>query len=634
MALLVLITSLQGVVNRYMSVVEVDRCRNFIRTADTSQVLERDSLVIIIQMQGASTDQCGLITSMGTAGRFEQNTVERVSGDTVFFRYTLLTSYDPNGATQLVTMPQYDVVRTSDVLRPMPWDGNRGGVLALSVRDTLYLDSSITASGSGFRAHEGVAGPSADVMRRMANGAGGTSGAAHVGCGGETSSGSCPAAGQALSYSAGVNWLFMGGGATASGGGIVIIDAPVIVGSGKGIISSDGSRGDGGAAGGALLITASSLINIPELSVRGGDAVNGGGGGGAIRLGTISPLNLNPSAYGGGASQRGSAYDGCSGGLYYNVTINKSTSVFRPASVVYPADTTLCQGASVALEVDGALSAVWMINDDTVATTTSITHVVDTTVTYTVLARYSTSCWDTARVTVTAEPPPTIDLGPDVETCPSIPVTLTAPPGYAEYLWSTGATSPSISTKDSGAYYCTVRTIEGCEGADTVVVHHKATRPLSIIEVPTNDIYIELPTVTAGEISSRVLTLQNNTDTTVTLNFATLSTNVRFSFPLSQFPLTIPARTTRPLTIIGDPVTPGEHSDKALITDPCGDITFFVKVFGRETEWVTRCGVRITSEGELQEALIHDMLGRVVREPLSPGIYHVVTPTWSGLVMR
>lgn len=634
MALLVLITSLQGVVNRYMAVVEVDRCRNFIRIADTSQLLERDSMVIIIQMQGASTDQCGSVTSMGTAGRFEQNTVERVSGDTVFFRYALLTSYDPAGATQLVTMPQYDVVRTSGVLRPTSWDGNMGGVLALSVRDTLYLDSSITASGLGFRPHEGVAGPSADVMRRMANGAGSTSGAAHVGCGGETTSGSCPAAGQALSYSAGVNWLFMGGGATAAGGGIVIIDAPVIVGSGKGIISSDGSTGEGGAAGGALLITSSSLINIPELSVRGGDAVNGGGGGGAIRLGTISPLNLNPSAYGGGMSQRGSQYDGCSGGLYYNVTINKSTSVFRPASVVYPADTTLCQGASVALEVDGALSAVWKINDDTVATTTSITHVADTTVTYTVLAQYSSSCWDTAQVTITAGPTPTIDLGPDVEVCPSVPVTLAAPEGFVDYQWNTGATTRSITTSDSGAYHCVVRNVDGCESTDTVFVHHRATRPLSIVEVPTNDIYIELPTVTAGEISSRVLTIQNNSDTTVTLNAATLSTNVRFSFPLSQFPLTIPARTTRPLTIIGDPVTPGEHSDKALITDPCGDITFFVKVFGRETEWVTRCGVRITSEGELKEALIRDMLGRVVREPLSPGLYHVVTPTWSGLVMR
>ena len=165
-------------------------------------------------------------------------------------------------------------------------------------------------------------------------------------------------------------------------------------------------------------------------------------------------------------------------------------------------------------------------------------------------------------------------------------------------------------------------------------VTHSERRTLSIVEAPTNDIYIEMPTVTAGGITSRTITLVNNADTTTVLGRAVCSSNTIFSIPLAQFPIVVPGRTTRPLTIVGAPTIPGEHSDKVIINDPCGDITFFVKVYAQETHWVTRCGVRITSEGELKGALIRDMLGRVVHEPLSPGLYHVVTDTWNGLVLR
>lgn len=636
LSLIVLLTALQGVINQYHPVVEVDRCRNYILVSDTSHRLDRDSMVIVIQMKGASTDSCGSVASMGMAGRFERNVVERVNGDTIFFRYNLLTSYDPTGSVQVVTMPRYDVVRTSDVLRPKAWDGSTGGVLALNVRDTLYLDSSITASGAGFRAHEGIAGLSPAVSRRYANAGGSTSGGAHVGCGGRVGPQQpCPTNGEAISYSAGVNWIFMGGGGSANGGGIVIIDAPVIIGSGRAVISSDGDDGNGGGAGGALLITASTLINIPELSVRGGASTNGGGGGGgAVRLGTISPLNLNPSSYAGGSSALGTTADGCSGGLYYNVTINESSGVHRPASVVTSPDTSACVGASLLLEVEGALDAVWMIDHDTVATSMQISHRVDSTVRYTVIARYAASCWDTLTVAVAALPPPSIDLGPDVDVCPNTVVTLTAPNGYAQYSWSTGDTTQEITVSDSGIYRCQVMTDDGCEGVDSVRVTYTERRSLSIVEAPTNDIYIAMPTVTAGGITSRTITVVNNADTTTYLGSAVCSANTVFSIPLAQFPIMVPARTTRPLTIVAAPPIPGEHSDKVIINDPCGDITFFVKVYALETEWVTRCGVRITSEGELQGALIRDMLGRIVQEPLSPGIYHVVTDSWQGLVFR
>ncbi|MCB0767105.1 MAG: hypothetical protein KDB95_07850, partial [Flavobacteriales bacterium] len=49
--------------------------------------------------------------------------------------------------------------------------------------------------------------------------------------------------------------------------------------------------------------------------------------------------------------------------------------------------------------------------------------------------------------------PCSIDLGPDTTICQGQSVTLTAPPGFPDYLWSTGATTPSISVSLPGTYW-------------------------------------------------------------------------------------------------------------------------------------------------------------------------------------
>ena len=46
-----------------------------------------------------------------------------------------------------------------------------------------------------------------------------------------------------------------------------------------------------------------------------------------------------------------------------------------------------------------------------------------------------------------------IDLGADTTICQGQSVTLTAPPGYPDYLWSTGATTQSISVGSAGTFW-------------------------------------------------------------------------------------------------------------------------------------------------------------------------------------
>lgn len=50
-----------------------------------------------------------------------------------------------------------------------------------------------------------------------------------------------------------------------------------------------------------------------------------------------------------------------------------------------------------------------------------------------------------------------MDLGPDVVLCDGQTVNLTPGAGYLSYLWSTGATTPTLMVGTPGTYYCTVQ---------------------------------------------------------------------------------------------------------------------------------------------------------------------------------
>ena len=77
----------------------------------------------------------------------------------------------------------------------------------------------------------------------------------------------------------------------------------------------------------------------------------------------------------------------------------------------------------------------------------------------------------TDAVDVSVLPVPVVDLGPDISTCAGTPVVLDATtPGALGYLWSTGATSATISPGVSATYWVEVAGPSGCPGSDTVVV--------------------------------------------------------------------------------------------------------------------------------------------------------------------
>jgi PKD repeat protein len=152
---------LSGIINRYTAVTAIDTtCPGRIRVADTSGF--RPGMAILLwQMKGASISRgnngsYGNIAALNGAGAIERNEIVGVFAQDVVLKYELQQKFDPVGLVQMVSLPKYAAATIADTLRPKPWDGTTGGLLALEVTGTLTMDAPMVADGTGFRGGEAV----------------------------------------------------------------------------------------------------------------------------------------------------------------------------------------------------------------------------------------------------------------------------------------------------------------------------------------------------------------------------------------------------------------------------------------------------------------------------------------------
>jgi gliding motility-associated-like protein len=147
--------------------------------------------------------------------------------------------------------------------------------------------------------------------------------------------------------------------------------------------------------------------------------------------------------------------------------------------------TTFCQGGSVTLLATPGTSYLWSGNN---ATTQSNT--VSTSGNYTVTVMNAAGCTATSApvaVTVNALPavPVVVASGPTA-ICPSGSVTLTAPAGFASYLWSNGLTTASITVNTAGNYKVTVTNANGCSATSAITVVTVGDNTAPVIAAPAN----------------------------------------------------------------------------------------------------------------------------------------------------
>ena len=143
-------------VNSYYSVTTVNTASNSLIVDDATGLGPRH-LVLIIQAKDATIDATntatyGNITAINSAGNYEFNTVCNVIGNQVWLTSQLLNTYDPAGQLQMVAIPSYQSVTVSGMVMANPWDpvAGKGGIVALSATDTIFLNADIDVSGPGF----------------------------------------------------------------------------------------------------------------------------------------------------------------------------------------------------------------------------------------------------------------------------------------------------------------------------------------------------------------------------------------------------------------------------------------------------------------------------------------------------
>lgn len=146
---------LSGVINQYSPVRAFDYCKNAAVIDDTS-VYEVGQSVILIQMQGAAIDirnepTFGQIINARNAGKYEKATIFAINQDTIFFQNSLLNTYEIAGKVQIVSLPTFENAMITDTLKALPWDGEKGGIIALKVNNLLTMNAPMIANRAGFR---------------------------------------------------------------------------------------------------------------------------------------------------------------------------------------------------------------------------------------------------------------------------------------------------------------------------------------------------------------------------------------------------------------------------------------------------------------------------------------------------
>lgn len=167
----------------------------------------------------------------------------------------------------------------------------------------------------------------------------------------------------------------------------------------------------------------------------------------------------------------GTDVNGCTGpSSAVNVVVNPLPN----ANVTANGSTTFCTGDSVILMANSASSYLWSPGGET---TQNIT--VYNSGNYSVMVTDANGCTSAASNAVTvsssASPAPTISNSGGTSLCQGDMVTLTASTADS-YMWSTGATTQSITVNASGTYTVTVTNANACNGTGasqpvTITVH-------------------------------------------------------------------------------------------------------------------------------------------------------------------
>lgn len=113
------------------------------------------------------------------------------------------------------------------------------------------------------------------------------------------------------------------------------------------------------------------------------------------------------------------------------------------------------------------------------------------------------NCIGRDTVLVNFIPAPTVSLGADTGYCQGSNVTIGGFSGTNTYLWSTGATTPSISVNAAGNYSVTCTSNNGCSGSDTInIVQYPAIQAAFTVDTSFCPQVVFVDNSTGGDVWS------------------------------------------------------------------------------------------------------------------------------------
>ncbi|NQW30967.1 MAG: hypothetical protein HQ472_10705 [Ignavibacteria bacterium] len=247
------------------------------------------------------------------------------------------------------------------------------------------------------------------------------------------------------------------------------------------------------------------------------------------------------------------------------------TLAIKPAEipVIKSITRSVCEGDSIVLKVTGPyVKFAWSTTEQ------SDSIVVRKSGTYTVTTVDTGGCIKKSApytVTIHPNPTPTVTANAKTRICLDETVTLSAPPGYAKYKWSTGDETQTIVVSAEGTYYVTVIDVNGCVGIsnkiDVVVLN---TRNKVEVIYTTVDRVITVPSMAVGAMECTDVTIKNKSeDENLVIQRISALGNVLCSVPVTQFPLILRPLSIQTFRVCCSAIDSGLVLDSIIIPDTC-----------------------------------------------------------------
>lgn len=221
--------------------------------------------------------------------------------------------------------------------------------------------------------------------------------------------------------------------------------------------------------------------NASPLALSGGNPAGGTYSGTGMNLGSFDPAIAGIGVH--TITYTFIDTNGCQSSASDMIMVNP-----LPVVIINPTAPVICLGESVLLSVPAGNSYLWSTGD----TTANIQLSPVGTSIYSVTSTNSFGCSQSASVTVTVNPLPTVSVDPMSDTiCEGSWVTLSAS-GAISYAWSTGSTSPviTISPASSTSFTVTGTNALGCSDVATSVI--------TVLPAPSLQISPANPIICAG----------------------------------------------------------------------------------------------------------------------------------------